>query len=307
MEEQYFVLGKGIGHSRSPVMHRAVFSQMGLGWRYGKRDVSDAEEARRLISSRKYLGMNVTMPYKPLAMEMADVVCASARMAGGANVLSIEDGVLYAYNVDGVGALDWLRMRGVHFEDSSVAVCGTGPTSLAILHASAAAGASRVCLIGRDEGRTRRALDKYLRELSIAARKGSPFPEGAFRNRSLSEVADSVEFLSADYASGSASIAEADVIVDATPLGMSAGDPAPFDVRLLGKGQTVFDVVYGHGQTALAKACEEAGCDFVDGEGMLASQAVAGDLIWFRHQNVPASLPPREMFDLMTKAAGFQC
>lgn len=307
MSERFFVLGKGIDHSCSPAMHNALFQRMGLPWRYGKRDVAEVEEARSLISSREYAGMNVTMPYKPLALEMADKASPSARMAGGANVLSLEDGVLHAYNVDGIGAVDWLRMRGVCFEGASVVVCGTGPTSMAILHACAAAGANKATLVGRSAARACDALERYRGELEGASCENEPFPQGLFENRGLREVFETVEFESGDYASASEAIVQADVILDATPLGMQPGDPAPFDTSLLRSDQVVFDVVYGHGKTALAKACEDAGCRFVDGEGMLAAQAVAGELIWLERQNIPTSLPPHEMFALMANAAGFQC
>lgn len=307
MAERFFVLGKGIDHSCSPVMHNALFERMGLPWSYGKRDIADVEEARCLVASREYLGMNVTMPYKPLALEMADRACPSARMAGGANVLSLEDGVLRAYNVDGIGAVDWLRMQGVSFDGASVVVCGTGPTSMAILHACAAAGAEKATLAGRSAVRALDSLERYRGELGKASCGNEGFPRGVFENRGLREVFETVEFESGDYTSASEAIACADVILDATPLGMQPGDPAPFDISLLRPDQIVFDVVYGHGKTALAKACEDVGCRFVDGEGMLAAQAVAGELIWLERQNIPTSLPPHEMFDLMANAAGFQC
>ena len=70
-------------------------------------------------------------------------------------------------------------------------------------------------------------------------------------------------------------LAAADLVVNATPLGMNEGDGSPFDVGLLSAGQTVFDAVYGHGETALVRAAREAGCTVHDGAGMLVAQAVA--------------------------------
>ncbi len=83
-----------------------------------------------------------------------------------------------------------------------------------------------------------------------------------------------VGFKFGSYATSRQAIAGADIIIDATPLGMKAGDPAPFDTALLSANQTVFDVVYGHGETALARAARAAGCRFFDGAGMLVGQAV---------------------------------
>ena len=83
------------------------------------------------------------------------------------------------------------------------------------------------------------------------------FKEG---HLSFSEVYKQVGFKFGSYATSRQAIAGADIIIDATPLGMREGDPAPFDTALLSADQTVFDVVYGHGETALARAARAAGC-----------------------------------------------
>lgn len=59
---------------------------------------------------------------------------ASATLAHGANVLVNKDGALIAYNTDGQGCVAYLERAGVDFRGASVVVCGTGPTSLSILH-----------------------------------------------------------------------------------------------------------------------------------------------------------------------------
>ena len=94
-------------------------------------------------------------------------------------------------------------------------------------------------------------------------------------------------------------------MVNATPLGMGAGDPAPFDPALFRPGQTAFDVVYGHGDTAFVAAARGTGCRVFDGSGMLVGQAVVTaqtvcDI-------VGASLVPSfdELFAFMADAAGF--
>ena len=97
----------------------------------------------------------------------------------------------------------------------------------------------------------------------------------------------------------------ADLVIDATPLGMNEGDPTPFDTRCLSPGQTVFDVVYGHGETALLRAAREAGCAAYDGSGMLVAQAVetVRDLAAITGVfSIPAHM---DLFAIMAGAAGF--
>ena len=248
------VLGHPVAHSKSPAMHNALYRACGLDWEYGLADYATESEARAFLARGDWRVLNITMPYKPLALEAADVPSAAAQIVGGANVL-IRDGsgALLADNTDGAGCVAYLQRCGVRVEGARVSVCGTGPTAISIMHACACAQASGIVLFGRDALRTAAALERYAERLHdgmpsrISARAYGDFPEG---------------------------IEASDITIDATSLGMHAGDPAPFDTGLLHAGQGVLDVVYGHGETALARAARAAGCTVFDGAGMLVGQAV---------------------------------
>ncbi len=257
MSERLFVLGHPVGHSKSPAMHNAAYAALGLPWQYGLADYEDSAAARDFIERGDWLALNVTMPYKPLALECAMQASAAAQLAQGANVLvRCEDG-LYADNVDGKGCVAFLKRRGVNPEGLRVAICGTGPTSLSIMHACIQAGAHHVSLLGRDAGKAKAALDSYVR-----------------RAVGIPGLALGAKLAACSYDEAALLLSEADIIVDATPLGMNQGDPAPFDTSLLSAGQAVVDVVYGHGVTALVEAARMVGCDAYDGAGMLVGQAV---------------------------------
>ena len=86
---------------------------------------------------------------------------------------------------------------------------------------------------------------------------------------------------------------------------MKPGDPAPFDTALLSARQTVFDVVYAHGETVLLAAARATGCAAYDGSGMLVAQAVetVRDVVaWL---DVPVDLESVDLFSIMSDAAGF--
>ena len=150
MSEKLYVLGHPVSHSKSPVMYNAVYKKAGLDWHYGLMDVPTVPEAEAFLAARDFLSINITTPYKPEAFAAADVWAASAMLAHGANVLVNKDGALIAYNTDGQGCVAYLERAGVDFRGTSVVVCGTGPTSLSILHAVAQAGPDEVILIGRE-------------------------------------------------------------------------------------------------------------------------------------------------------------
>jgi len=294
MKQNLYVLGHPVAHSKSPVMHNAAYRALGLDWEYGFADCATEEQAREFLDGGEWLALNITMPYKPLALSYADAPSDAAVLAGGANVLVSHGGALHADNTDGKGCVSYLQRCGTDFEGAAVAVCGTGPTSLSIMHACVAAGARSIALLGRDGARCERALAMYgERVRSVTPADGPQISRNA------------AEFYALAYAGACEFLREADVILDATPLGMHGGDPAPFDTSVLSSGQTVFDVVYGHGETALIAAARAAGCAAFDGAGMLVAQAVETviDLAEITGAfSIPDSL---DLFSIMAEAAGF--
>lgn len=302
--ERLYVVGHPVAHSKSPAMHNAAYRALGLTWEYGLKDCATSDEARAFLEQGSWLACNVTMPYKPLAFEMASERSVAATLAQGANVLvSTPDGLL-ADNTDGIGCISFLERCGVSFDGVQVVVCGTGPTARAIMHACAVAGAASVCLASRDAHRANAVVARYLADLGqVVERPAEEFAfDDAERLEAVRRVVDNVELSGLSYDTGEAAIASADIIVDATSLGMNVGDPAPFDVSLLTAGQVVLDVVYGHGETALLAAAHEKGCMAFDGEGMLVAQAVE------TVRDIAAAtgrfeIPPTlDLFDVMARA-----
>ena len=306
MTERLYILGHPIAHSKSPVMYNAVFERVGLPWTYGFMDLPEVSQAEQFLAERAFLSINITTPYKPEAFAAADVKAASAQLAHGANVLVNKAGTLIAYNTDGQGCVAYLEREGVSFRGKKVVVCGTGPTSLSLLHAVAQAGPSEVLLVGRAVPRAHEVLRTYVDELGALVGRTVDMPALKEHHLSFAELYRQVDFKYGSYDTSRQAIAAADIILDATPLGMNAGDPAPFDPTLLSARQTVFDVVYGHGETALVAAARAAGCRTFDGAGMLVGQAVVTVGILRDIAEEPKlDLPDTELFALMAEAAGF--
>ena len=81
-----------------------------------------------------------------------------------------------------------------------------------------------------------------------------------------------------------AQLADIDLIVNATPLGMNASDPAPIPARLLAPHHIVFDCVYRPSKTALLRAADEAGARGANGLSMLLHQGALSFSIWFNRE-----------------------
>lgn len=279
------MVGHPVAHSKSPEMYNAVFKELNLPWHYDRKDLVDEAEAQAFFSNPGWLALNITMPYKPLAYQQATHPSDYAQAAQGANVLIRTKDRLYADNTDGRGCVSFLERCGCNFNDARVIVCGTGPTSQSILFASAKAGARSAMLLSRTP---KRAL---LTLISLKDR--------------LSHQKEIGELQAGSYATAAPALEKADIIIDATPLGMQKNDPTPFDTNLLHEGQTVLDVVYGHGTTKLLERAREQGCKVYDGSGMLVAQAV--QTVYDIHEvlDIPLPLQTSDLFTIMAKAAGF--
>lgn len=296
------LIGHPVGHSKSPAVHQAVFDALGLDWEFGLTDVADADDAAAFMKAVDYVGLSVTTPYKPLAAKTVDICAASARLAGGVNVVVNRRGALLGGNVDGKGAVTFLEHRGISFTGKTVAVCGTGPTALSCLHAAAMAGADALVLLSRDKGRAQRVLQDYL-DMYDQLAHASMNPPAEPGRRSFLETFEKAKFLFGSYGTSAAAIRSADIIMDATTLGMKEDDPAPFDTAWLHKEQTVFDVCYMR-RTALLQGADNAGCAAFDGRAMLLGQATIVQDLWFEAQDVECGLAWDDRVALMAAAAG---
>ena len=286
-------------------MYNAVYERLGLPWRYDLADCATEDEARALLDARAFLSVNITTPYKPLAFAAATAKAATAKLALGANVLVKKGDALIGFNTDGQGCVSYLERTGFSFAGKRVAVCGTGPTALSILHACAVAGADVVMLVGRDKERSRSVLESYVERFGLLANATVDLPAAQAHHRSFRTAYERTTFKFGSYTTSTKALAAVDLVVNATPLGMNEGDGAPFEPALLRAGQTVFDAVYGHGETALLRAAREAGCTVHDGAGMLVAQAVSTVHAVCDLAEVDVSLSDDELFSLMAEAAGF--
>lgn len=305
--ERLFVIGHPVAHSKSPVMYNALYGSLGLDWRYGLLDLGTSAEADAFLAQRDWLSVNITMPYKPNAYAACDVTAASAKLTRGVNMVMNRNGVLVGLNTDGVGCIRHIEREGYSFHGKHVVVCGTGPTSLAMVLAAAQAGADRIVLLSRRKERSQRVLAAFVHEfghLAYATLDLEPDREG---QRSFRRAYEETDFLFGSYRTSTTAIASADIVIDATPLGMQPHDPPPFPRNLLGAQELVYDVVYNHGDTALMCNARDAGCAVLDGRGMLVAQAAENATALLQMEGI-GNIPSWDrMFSIMAEAAGFPC
>lgn len=262
------LIGHPVGHSLSPGMHNASFEAEGLDFAYVCFDVDPGElpDAVRGMASLKLRGFNITMPHKQAMVGLVDEIDGGARVSGAVNTVVIdEDSRLHGYNTDGGGMVEACREAGIRVSGRRVLLLGAGGAAASIALALGGEGAGELRLVNRSAGRAEE-LAQGLRAAGVEGTRIYP-------TEALGEAAR-----------------DADVIVNATPLGMKDGDPLPIPGEYLREDVDVCDAVYRPGkQTALVRAAREHGARVVAGERMLLYQGVLAQRLWTgREPNVEA-------------------
>ncbi|GLT10755.1 shikimate 5-dehydrogenase [Sulfitobacter porphyrae] len=206
-----------------------------------------AEFLRLVFRLSNIHGALITMPHKVTTMGLLDDAMTTARVAGSCNAIRMDpDGRLIGDMFDGEGFVRGALRKGAVLEGAKVLVVGAGGVGSAIAASLAAAGVRELSVFDNN-AQTMNGLADRLRthypELIVNA--GSKDPDGH------------------------------DVVVNATPLGMTAGDPLPMDVDRIAPAAFVGEVVMKQEITPFLASVREKGCRFQVGTDMLFEQIPA--------------------------------
>lgn len=269
------VLGHPIRHSASPALQNAGIAALGLNWRYLAFDVHP-DNLRAAISGAKvmkFIGLNLTVPHKLLAVSMVDVLDDSAKTWGAVNTIRFESRDAHGHwqSVANVAEESHGAWRTVGFNTDADAIvrsldedlgCSVAGAKVLLLGAGgaghtaalklAADGAAELFLVNRTQARA----EELAREIQ------KRFPK----------VKATVGYPQAGV----------DLLLNATSLGLNAADPLPLDSSRysLKQAGTVFDMIYRPTETPLLRAARAAGCKTANGLGMLLYQGAKALEIW---------------------------
>jgi shikimate dehydrogenase len=257
----YGVIGDPVEHSISPTIQNAAFEAAELDCAFLTFKVSPDQVGIALSGMRALgiEGLNVTMPHKNAVIGFLDEVDQTAKLLNAVNTVKNEDGKLYGFNTDGVGALKALRENGVDPKGKKVTLLGAGGAARAIAF----------------------ALAPEADELSIVNRTLKPAAELAnllHQTFNSKAVAYTLSPLAVK-----ATLAEADLLINATSVGMKPNaNQTPVKRQWLKPDLAVMDIVYDPIETKLAKDAKAAGAKVVSGVEMLIYQGAASFEIWTR-------------------------
>ena len=264
------VFGDPVAHSLSPDMQNAALCACEIDAQYARFHIrpNELKSALRFLRNLDFAGVNLTVPHKIAGFGQIDEADEFASRAGSVNTIRLRDKKLVGSNTDGEGFLRAIRAEfSVDVHDLRVIIIGAGGgTGRAIAWQCALENCERLVLVNRTLEKAN-AIREQLRPFFMEARVLGP--------------AARLEAIAWEESAIRTQLADTDLIVNATPLGMNSSDPPAVPARLLAPHHMVFDCVYGPSKTALLRAAEQAGARSVNGISMLLHQGALSFSIWF--------------------------
>lgn len=275
MSQRFVLIGHPVGHSISPAIHRRAYGLLGISAEYTLRDCAEEEKVRAVVDEiRKgeLDGANVTVPWKQLAFDLADLHDPTARDVGVANVLARNrDGEIVAHNTDASALGRELRKAADHAKvdregKPAAVVMGNGGAALAAVVGCHLAGISDVFVCAR-------SFDAAV------------LPDSWPRHEQFQALgAHLIPWPTFDRQAWDTSLAKSHLLIQATTAGMKGASDGKSLAELVPWSQlgglVAYDLVYNPPVTPFLAAAGSAGVHAVGGLGMLVGQAALAIEIW---------------------------
>jgi len=259
--QPFAVLGHPIGHTLSPVMHNAALRALSLDAIYLAFDVAPERlmEVLPAMAALGFRGVNLTVPLKEVAFRGLSDLNESARLLRAVNTVEFGKDGLRGHNTDGAGFLLALEEAfAAQVKGRSVFVLGCGGAGRAVALTCATQGASRIALADTDQARAGQVA-KEMQALGLPA---------------------AAEPIASEPGAWAAASLRADLVVQATPIGMKKEDASVLPPDAFRPGQLAFDLVYMYPETAFMGAALAGGARAANGLGMLLHQGAKAFSIW---------------------------
>ena len=255
---RFAVVGNPIGHSLSPHIHAAFAEQSGrqIDYRAERVEVDDFEGWVSRFFEAGGRGLNITLPFKTRAVDVADTVSDRAGLAGAANFLArTAAGHIHADNTDGKGLLsDITANAGWSLEGARILLLGAGGAVKGVIPSLLEAGPACLGIANRTPERAQALATEWAAHPTTVSGGGYSGIVGT----------------------------SWDVIINGTSAGLSDEMPALPPELVLAKGCRCYDMAYGQGPTPFMRwAAERGAAETRDGMGMLVEQAAESFYLWF--------------------------
>lgn len=244
----YCVFGNPVGHSKSPLIHNALFQRHNINAVYLAFKIDEIKKGIAALRTLNIQGASITIPFKESIMEHLDSIDDDALKIGAVNTVINKDGKLTGINTDYKAAISPLKLFGI--KDKKVCIIGAGGAAQAVAYGIHREKGNLV-IINRDRERGKKLALKFR-----------------------------ADFIPMDEVNNKGHI-DADIIINTTSIGMSPDmERSPFPSDFLNSKMIVMDVVYNPLKTKLLSDAENKGCTTIDGLSMFLHQGAAQFKEW---------------------------
>lgn len=258
MSDTYAVIGNPVAHSKSPMIHAAFAAQTSQDIVYKALFCELKAFAATVAQFREAggRGLNVTLPFKHEASQLANWRSGRAQAAGAANTLTFNSDGITADNTDGVGLTrDITDNLGVSLRGKRILLMGAGGASFGVVGPLLEEAPGALVIANRTVSKAKALVERFLPVAARCALAASTYPalnkHGSF-----------------------------DVVINATSAGLTDDMPSLPD-ELFANGALAYDMVYGRTTPFMTFAAGH-GARVADGLGMLVEQAAESFYVWRR-------------------------
>ena len=262
-EPKFAVFGKPVGHSLSPVMQNAALRLIAAndgifkGSRYFAFEIAaeDLREALPIFKGKNFIGINLTIPHKVVAMDILSETDESAKRAGACNTLLAAAEGWRGYNTDGIGLETAIKRRlGREIRGADIVLLGAGGAARGAAFHLLARGCGSLTVANRSRGRLEALADDI---------------KNAGYNCIAAELSANLK------------IPQNAIVVNATSVGLKESDAPVLDFSKFPKTAAFFDMPYRrNAETASVEAALAAGAKASSGLPMLVWQGAKSMSIW---------------------------
>lgn len=275
--QKYAVVGHLIGHTASPSIFNSAFRELRINAIYLALDVHPAKlkEAFRGFETLGFKGLNITTPYKKKIIPFLNKLDKNSKKIGAVNTILFESENSIGYNTDTIGFIAPIKKIGIEIKKIKTVILGLGGAALACINALNEEGCQKITVLNR----SKRKMPE-LREM--------------VRNK------EDLEIKELNYSNLAASLISTNLLVNATPVGMSPQiDESIVPKKLLRDDMVVYDLVYRPVKSKLITDADKVGATTIPGYHMLLEQASKAFEIWTRNK-----APKKVMLKALKKNLG---
>lgn len=256
------LLGKHLGHSLSPKIHKLLFKELKI---QGSYDLFQEEEknVHAFIEriSKENLGINVTIPYKIKSISSLDWISKEAKKIGAVNTIFFNNGEKYGYNTDYFGFSRLLEYNNIEIYNKKVVVLGAGGAARAIITCVKDLKAKDIIIVARN-------IEKATSQL------------GSLINKNIKVISFN------DFEKGNIEAKkDGEIVINCTPVGMFPNvDESPVSDNVIRNYEVFVDLIYNPIETKFLKKARILGKKSVNGMFMLVAQGIASEEIWLNRK-----------------------